>query len=42
MLELGGWGPLIMLWVTGGIHLAWIVRREGKATQHKTPRRAAA
>ena len=28
MLELGGWGPLLALWIGGALHIGWLIRRE--------------
>ena len=32
MPELNGWGPLLALWIGGGIHLMWIVWRDNQRT----------
>ena len=37
MPELNGWGPLIALWIGGGIHLMWIVWRDNQRTPRQRP-----
>lgn len=35
MLELNGWGPLVVLWIGGILHLGWLVRQENREARRR-------